>query len=348
MSTGKRILSLLGVAAIAAGSFEAGRVMPHGTPLAITHIPSSFVIKKAKWTPAPSTAQSPWTTEPTTSNPAPASSVPSTTQSGTINVDSPSSNWAGMVQLGTSEQSVQASWTAPGFSQAAQPGSSIAEWIGLGGAQSSQLIQVGTITTANNQGSAQTSVFWEKLPGSAVQTATIPTGSSVTAQIVPAGNDQWRLILYVKGSATPLIDKLVFLSPRHAQAVQTSADWITEVPTGNNGLDSLAPVSSTVMTNVKANNTPLKSMNPNSLQTIGLYGNGGQLLAAPVSDSSSTSQITVQTVYGNLPNATSQNPEPGWGYSNGYGAGSGWVQVQTSYPSNGWSNALPGSVTYEW
>ena len=357
MSTGKRILSLLGVAVIAAGSFEAGRLMPQTSPLAAGHTPSSFIIKKTKWNPSSSSSSSnpgnPWTSEPPQTITIPnASTSPASgsqnSQSSGITVDSPSSNWAGVVQLGNSEQSIQASWAAPGFTQAAQPGSSIAEWIGLGGAQSSQLLQVGTITTANNQGSAMTTVFWEVLPKAAMQTATIPTGSAVTAQIVPAGTDQWRLILNLKGSSTPLIDKLVTLSPRRALGVESSADWITEVPMGQTGLDSLAPVSSTVMTNVKANWVPLAQMNPRSLQTVGLYGNGGQLLAAPVSD---TGSITVDTVYGNLPSSSDQPPGvQGYG-GGGFGPGSGWYQVQTTSPSNPWGGNgtnYSSSVTFGW
>ncbi|PSR33412.1 MAG: hypothetical protein C7B46_10165 [Sulfobacillus benefaciens] len=356
MSTGKRILSLLGVAVIAAGAFEAGRLMPQTSPLAAGHTPTSFVIKKTRWSPSNSSSNSnpgnPWITEPPQTITIPnASTAPQSEsqngQSGAVTVDSPSSNWAGVVQLGNSEQSVQASWEAPGFTQAAQPGSSIAEWIGLGGAQSSQLIQIGTITTANNQGSATTTVFWEELPSAAVQTATIPTGSAVTAQIVPDGTDQWRLILSLKGSSTPLIDKLVTLSPQQAQGVESSADWITEVPMGQTGLDSLAPVSSTVMTNVKANGVPLSQMNPQSLQTVGLYGNGGQLLAAPVSD---TGSITVDTVYGNLPSSSDQTSGI-QGFGGGFGPGSGWYQVQTTFPNSPWGGGgsnYSSSVTFGW
>ena len=357
MSTGKRILSLLGVAVIAAGAFEAGRLMPQNSPLASGHTPSSFIIKKAKWNPSSSSSNSnpgnPWISQPPQSTTIPNTSTSPASgsqsgQRGAVTVDSPSSNWAGVVQLGNSEQSVQASWTAPGFTQAAQPGSSIAEWIGLGGAQSSQLIQVGTITTANNQGNATTTVFWEKLPRAAVQSATIPAGAAVTAQIVPAGTDQWRLILTLKGSSTPLINKLITLSPEKALGVKTSADWITEVPMGQTGLDSLAPVSSTVMTNVQANGVPLSQMNPQSLQTVGLYGNGGQLLAAPVSD---TGSITVDTVYGNLPASSDQTPGiQGYG-GGGFGPGTGWYQVQTTVPNNPWSDGgrnYSGSVTFVW
>jgi hypothetical protein len=196
---------------------------------------------------------------------------------------------------------------------------------------SNSLIQIGTITSPNSSGQASTTVFWENLPSSAVQVATVATGSTVTAKIEPTGvKNQWRLWLEVNGQTKPLINRVITLTPAKAQGVETSADWITEAPTTNQGVAPLAPVASTTMTNVEANGVPLAKMNGSSLQTIGLYNQDGELLAAPTSDTSKDS-VTVNTVYGSsLPTPTVPGggtnpfgPEPGFGVGSGNPFGNG-------------------------
>ncbi len=286
----------------------------------------------------------------------------------TSSVSATSLNWAGVVQQGPSEMSVQASWTVPSFSApATNPNSAVAEWIGLGGMQSNALIQVGTITSPQSSGQANTTVFWEKLPSSAVQVASIPQGAKVNAKIEPLGGNQWRLWLQVNGQAQPVIDQVVHVTPSQAAAIESSADWITEAPTTNHGLAPLAPVASTTMTNVKANGVPLAKMNPPTLQSIGLYSQTGQLMAAPALSPVKDS-ITVNTVYGsNLPQGTSpgggswaiQEPGIGQGYGNPFGGGfgnpfgrgsgsegnpfSGWGYGSGGEGSGGWITIQPGS-----
>jgi hypothetical protein len=222
--------------------------------------------------------------------------------------------------------------------------------------QSNALIQVGTITTPNSDGTATTTAFWEKLPSSAVQLGTIPTGAKVDATIEPVGADSWRLMLTVAGSATPMINKVVTLTASQAQAVESSADWITEAPTTNQGVAPLAPVSQTVMTDVSANNVPLSQMNPSSLTTIGLFSQSGQLMAAPVSDPRSNS-IVVNTIYGSLPASTMPDGDglgTGWGQLPGFntfpfgGSGSGFGRLGNGFGGfggqwgNGWGGGLGG------
>lgn len=329
----KNVLTLVGLAALTVGGFEAAHTLPRWSQLIETYRtasasapPVSMHIQPAQWSPGQSLPlDGTGSSGPTAPAVAPGSYANSY-------------NWAGMVQSGTAEKSIQATWTAPSFvhDTSIDPRSSVAEWIGLGGMQSKTLIQIGTITTPNQQGQAVTTIFWEELPKSAVQRATVPTGAVITAKISPSGTDEWRLTLAVKGDAHPLIDKLLRLAPNQAAAIQTSADWITEAPTTNHRVVPLAPVAATTMTHVKANGVPFDKMNPSSLQTVGLYSQTGQLLAEPVS-STGSNKITVDTAYGTtLPNpGTGQqssgdgtwvivtSPGYGDGYGGGYASGSG-------------------------
>lgn len=311
MASIQSVLRLLGLAAFGVAAFEVGHNVGPGisvisNPLAVK--PVSVKVSSSPSSPKPEPVAS---LQPTTS------SIPTT-------LNSTSYNWAGLDQIGTNLTSVEATWKAPRFTHPASPNRSIAEWVGLGGIQSRALIQVGTITSPNANGTASTTVFWEKLPRPAIQTVTIPTGATVTAKISPVATDQWRLTLTIQGKSSPLINKLVTLSPRAAASVETSADWITEAPSTQNGVSPLAPVASTTMTQVSANGIPLSAMDPQSLETVGLFGPRGRLLAAPSSTTGTSNQLVVNTIFGSLPKSGSTTPNPsGLGYSNGNGLGAG-------------------------
>jgi len=262
----------------------------------------------------------------------PAKTVPVATNISTV-ASAPSLNWAGVVQTGNQETRVSATWITPGWAAGttANPNSAIAEWVGLGGLNSPSLIQVGTMTAPDNNGNPVTTAFWEVLPAAAHQTVVIPTGTRVTAAIIPLGNDSWRLLLTGQGYNQPIVNQVVHLTPSQAAGIETSADWITEAPTAANGsVLPLAPVASTTMTNVEANGVPLSQMNPNSLEAINLQGSDGQVMAQVASDGGSTNQITVDTAYGqSIPVSYPSNP-----IVNGYSNSNGWT-IQVTIP--GWS-----------
>ena len=328
MASIRSVIRWLGLMAFGVAAFEVG----HNVGPGISSISHPLTVKPASVN--VSSNQSSPTQSPITSLQPTPSNIPTT-------LGSTSYNWAGLDQIGTHIDSVQATWKAPAFTHPASANRSIAEWVGLGGIKSRALIQVGTITSPNANGTASTTVFWEKLPHPAIQTVTIPTGTTVTAKIMPQGTDQWRLTLTEQGNASPLINKLVTLSPRAASAIQTSADWITEAPSTQSRVSPLAPVASTTMIEVKANGVPLSAMDPASLQTVGLFGRGGRLLAAPSSSSGSSNQLVVNTIFGSLPKSRSGTRGYGYGMSNGLGYGSGYGG---GYSSNQGLGTQPGTA----
>lgn len=325
----KTSFGMVTLAALGITVFDIGHTLPKILGAGQhTVFPSSSRTQTVNWSPK---SVSPWgRVSPNQSNPT--SSSTSTLSS----VDATSLNWAGVVQQGSSERSVQASWAVPGFNATPQSSNSaVAQWVGLGGMSANALIQVGTITTANAAGQPTTTVFWENLPQSAVQVATIPTGAVVTANIKPDGLDRWRLSLTVKGEKSPVIDRVVRSTKSQARGIQQSADWITEAPTTNHGVAPLAPVKATTMRHAQANGIPLSRMNPRSLQTIGLYNQSGQLLAEPVSTTTGN-RVTVNTVYGSLPSNANSPSGPTWVIQQPNGDGDG-----QNYAPPGW-----GSISY--
>ncbi|PSR20841.1 MAG: hypothetical protein C7B45_13205 [Sulfobacillus acidophilus] len=263
--------------------------------------------------------------------------------SSTTSLDQISENWAGLVQEGKPETSVSASWTVPtSFASTPSAQSAVAEWVGLGGVNTSSLLQVGTITTPNQQGDPVTTVFWEKLPSAAVEGATVAAGKTVTASITPVSGttDKWTVALVESGSSTPLISHTVTLSATQSQAIETSADWITEAPSTNNSrIVPLAPVESTTMTNLMADGQALAAMPASSLVTIGLQ-QGPTLVAAPTVNISADT-LTVNTIYGTLAPSPGSGDGPGSGFP-----GSGFPGIGLGFPGGfpgiGLGNGFPG------
>ncbi|MCY0899236.1 MAG: G1 family endopeptidase [Firmicutes bacterium] len=252
-------------------------------------------------------------------------------------VDQVSQNWAGLVQEGTAETRVSASWVVPSsFAATAPSQSAVAEWVGLGGMKGSSLIQVGTVTSPGSNGSPVTTVFWEDLPSVAVTGTTVAPGTTVTATISPNGTDKWLLELTANDSSTPLVDHLVTLTPAQAKAIESSADWITEAPSSNQGILPLAPVSSTTMTHLLANNQPLASLAPSSLVTIALAQ--GPVLAAVPTVNTAADSLTVNTLYGTL--APLGSPGPG-GFPGGFGV---QPPLWPLWPQ--WANPNPFSISW--
>jgi hypothetical protein len=339
MGAVKSAIGIVGIAAVGIGAFKAAHILPQLIQSQRQDSSTAVPAVTIQWSPSPSLPQSNLNGDGRSGQPVAVTSSP-----GTVNATS--LNWAGVVQQGQTEKSIQASWKVPSLSAGAtNPNSAVAEWIGLGGMQSNALIQVGTITSPNDEGQAASTVFWENLPGNAVQLAPVPTGSIINAKITPAGQDAWRLWLSVRGESSPLVDKVVAVTPQKARAIESSADWITEAPTTSNGVAPLAPIAATTMTQVRANNVPLSQINPRTLQWIGLYSQSGQLMAAPVGGTAHN-QVVVNTVYGTLPTSSTtqaipgatwvvQSPGDGWGVT-GFGGWGGFPGETQQENNQGW------------
>ena len=86
-----------------------------------------------------------------------------------------SRNWAGYTATGGSFTQVSATWSVPQFAPDSPAGAD-AIWVGIGGVQSSDLIQAGTEETVSGHGSTQYQAWVETLPQ-----ASRPVPLSITA-----------------------------------------------------------------------------------------------------------------------------------------------------------------------
>ena len=229
-------------------------------------------------------------------------SLPSNTQG--------SGNWAGYIDTpasGDQYTSVSGSWVVPNIT-ARQADAAAAQWIGLGGVSSEDLLQMGTIEEIQN-GKPVAEVFWEQLPSPAQIVMTVPAGSTISATISPATNSDltWNLSFTVNGKTQTKTIPAVTLSSSYAQGIGTSAEWISEDPSATDSqLYPLASMGTVTYTNALADNLPLKSAG--NVQPVAMVSSQGNVLIAPsVLNSDGKSFSTSTPSSAGSPNITSPN-----------------------------------------
>ena len=137
-------------------------------------------------------------------------------------------NWAGYVASGGGFTSLSGSWTVPQVS-AGGNFSGNATWIGIGGVNANDLIQVGT--QAVTQGSTTTYQAWyETLPSlSQNMPITINPGDFITASLAESAAGQWTIFLRDN------TDNQSFQTVVPYNSSSSSAEWIEEMPSQGNG-----------------------------------------------------------------------------------------------------------------
>lgn len=137
--------------------------------------------------------------------------------------------WAGFVAR-TGEQpftAVRATWTIPRI-VCNRPSSSVAFWVGLGGAtsRSRALEQIGTAVDCSDRALASYSAWYEAYPDAPVDTAVaVRPGDTVTAAVRVAGNVV-AVSLVNESTGASFAKQLTMPRPE-----TDSAEWIVEAPT---------------------------------------------------------------------------------------------------------------------
>ncbi|MDQ2951870.1 MAG: G1 family endopeptidase, partial [Chloroflexota bacterium] len=140
---------------------------------------------------------------------------------------STSSNWSGYSANGGSFTSVTGTWTVPAVS--ATTTGADATWVGIGGIDSSDLIQAGTEATVS--GGAVTYNAWiEMLPASSKPISlSVNPGDSVTVTISEKSTGLWAI-----GMQNNTTGDAYNTTVRYA-STHTSAEWVQEAPSVDRG-----------------------------------------------------------------------------------------------------------------
>ncbi len=259
-----------------------------------------------------------------------------------------SQNWAGYVVSSGTYKSVSASWTVPQL-QGSQ--GVAAQWVGLGGVNSQDLLQTGTIEQAGSNGTTA-QVFVEELPQHAQDVMTVPVGAKISAAISPVNGSEWDLSVtssYQGKTQTKTVPMTVASS--YVAGMESSAEWIFEDPASTSGsLYPLGVTNNVTFSKVLTNNQPVTSAS-----ALVMTGADGQPEVEPSSmkngsfttseTSGGSSQITPGQGFpfsefgqGGSGNASPGSSAFGWG---GYGQGSGG-----GYGSGGFSWSTTGGGGY--
>jgi hypothetical protein len=135
-----------------------------------------------------------------------------------------SSNWSGYVAGGGPQfTSVSGQWTVPSV-QPASPLESSASWLGIGGTDTSTLIQTGT-TQETNEGATEYFAWYELLPSPAITIGDVSPGDTMSASISQTAPNQWSLTI------EDLTSSQHFTGTGTYDTAVDSAEWIEEAPT---------------------------------------------------------------------------------------------------------------------
>jgi hypothetical protein len=148
-------------------------------------------------------------------------------------VRSTSRNWSGYVSTGgTSYTSVSGTWII------AKPDPNVAgidaTWVGIGGANTTDLIQAGTEATVNGDGTVSYDAWTETLPQS-TRTITLPVnaGDTVSVSITEQSAGLW--VVEMKNVTTGG----TFSTTIRYNSSKSSAEWIEEAPSVGRGIAPL-------------------------------------------------------------------------------------------------------------
>jgi hypothetical protein len=184
-----------------------------------------------------------------------------------------SSNWAGYVAGGGPQYTtVSGEWTVPAV-QAASPLESSASWLGIGGTDTSSLIQTGT-TQETNEGATSYFAWYELLPSPAIAIGGVSPGDIMSASISQTAPNEW--VLTIKD----LTSSQQFTGTGTYDVTVDSAEWIEEDPTlaSTGGLIQLADFGTANFTDVSVEGTNIGSQ---TLTPFAIVDGSNNVLAYP-------------------------------------------------------------------
>ena len=187
--------------------------------------------------------------------PSPQSTTPPTSTTSTTSgiVTTTSSNWSGYAvetnlnsPQSNSVTAVSGSWTVPSVTGSGTAYSAV--WVGIDGYNSSSVEQIGTEQDVV-QGQAEYSVWYEMYPLGSVTITNINVapGNKMTASVVYSSTTgKYQLAI------TDTTTNQTFSIAESALAQRSSAEWIVEAPSSNQGVLQLANFGSVTFTNATA------------------------------------------------------------------------------------------------
>ncbi|MBV8085458.1 MAG: hypothetical protein JO247_11650 [Chloroflexi bacterium] len=209
-----------------------------------------------------------------------------------------SSNWSGYAATGGKFTSVSGTWTVPQPSNDGNLGADAA-WVGIGGANSRDLLQAGTEETVLGSGRAHYDAWIEMLPQTS-HPVPLPVhpGDSVSVSIAQQSNGDW-LVSFKNNTSGATYQRTV-----QYQSSTSSAEWIEEAPSGGRGgimpIDSFGSITFSDAATVKDGNQD--NLQQAGAQPITMINRNNEPLVQPSAVTSDGGGFTV-TRTGSQPSA---------------------------------------------
>ena len=190
-----------------------------------------------------------------------------------------SANWSGYAATGGPYTAVSGTWTVPQFTPDSPAGADAA-WVGIGGVNTTDLIQAGTQQTVSGSGSTQYQAWVETLPqASHPVPLAVHAGDSVSVSITqqPQAQDQW-LVAFTNNTTGH-----TYQVTEHYTSSMSSVEWIEEAPSAMRGrqlpLDNFGTIEFSAGSATRNGQTV--SIAGSGAQAITMASRGGQQLAKP-------------------------------------------------------------------
>ncbi len=186
---------------------------------------------------------------------------------------SPSRNWSGYAATGGKFTAVSGTWTVPNVS-AGTTGMD-ATWVGIGGVNSTDLIQAGTQAIVQS-GQVVYSAWWETLPQVSQEVPlTINAGDKVSVSIAQQSSGTWEIVIRDATNNQAWQQSVTY------QSSLSSTEWIEEAPSAGRRttlpLDAFGSVTFTAGTTVENGQT--RTIAQAGGQPITMDSGAGQALA---------------------------------------------------------------------
>jgi len=213
--------------------------------------------------------------------------APSSPRSPTGVAQSTSRNWSGYVATGGTYASVTGTWIVA-KPDPKTPGID-ATWVGIGGANTTDLVQAGTEATVNPDGTVQYDAWTETLPQATRTVALgVSAGDAVSVTLTEQTPGSW--LIEIKNVTT---GRSYTTTIRYSSS-KTSAEWIEEAPSLGRGiapLDSFGTVRFSAASTVADGKTV--SLKGAGAKPVTMTNSAGQSLAVPSAIASDGTSFSV-------------------------------------------------------
>jgi hypothetical protein len=225
-----------------------------------------------------------------------------------------STNWAGWIASGTTFTGVSGDWTVPSIVPSPSAEYS-AEWVGIDGVLSSDLIQTGTIQgTPSTSTSSPYFAWYELLPDYAVAiNAPVAPGDTMLASITEGSPGSWTI------SIEDQTQSWIYTNTFSYSISAQTAEWIEEAPTVDGSQSTLADFGSSTFSSLGVSGADTSAV---GMTDVDMTNAAGTIIAYPTSIVSGS----FSALYGTpQPSVTSVAP------ASGTTAGGTTVTIQGNY-----------------